>query len=336
MSVSIAVAASGGTGRSDSASCRNAVEMPAAFAASAAGRGGYDAGVQTPPPGFPPQWGSSPHDPREHVEPGYGGQPVPESYGQPGPGGYDQPTASNHGQQPPHPGYGPPPPPGPGYPQAGYGQQPGYVPPPWGGYGAPASGPTAQQTIGWITFAIIGLLGLLGAILTLNLWINLNSAVSRASDVCNRFGGEYSTLCRQSIKNVVPSVPVALVICLVLIIAASLAATGGAVMLFLKRQMGQFLILGGGIVMLVLAIGCEARYGATGRITYDLIAGLVIAVTGGLMFVPAFRAVLGLPPKLTGGPGPAGFPGGGQWPYGQPQPPQGGPPGPSGYPPQHW
>jgi len=44
----------------------------------------------------------------------------------------------------------------------------------------------------------------------------------------------------------------------------------------------------------VLAIGCEARYGATGRITYDLIAGLVIAVTAGLMFVPAFRAVLGL------------------------------------------
>ena len=85
-----------------------------------------------------------------------------------------------------------PPPPGPGYPPAGYGQQPA-----WAGYGAPAIAPTSQQAISWITYAVVGLLGLLGAILTLTLWINMSSAVSRASDVCNRFGGEYSTLCRQ-------------------------------------------------------------------------------------------------------------------------------------------
>jgi hypothetical protein len=275
-------------------------------------RGGYDAEVQPPPPGFPSQWGNSPDDARGHVEPGYGGQPSPENYG----------------QQPPPPGYGTPP--------AGYGQQPGYGPPPWSSYGAPTSAPTSQQTIGWITFAIIGLLGLLGAILTLTLWINLNSAVSRASDVCNRYTGEYSSMCREHIKNMVPSVPMALVICLFLIIGAGLAVSGGAVMLFLKRLLGQFLILGGGIVMLLLAIGCEARYGTTGRVTYDLIAGLVVAVTAGLMFVPAFRVVLGLPPKLTGGPWPSGFPGGGQWPYGQPRPPQYGPPGPGGHPPQPW
>ena len=57
--------------------------------------------------------------------------------------------------------------------------------------------------------------------------------------------------------------------------------------------------------MLVLSIGCEARYGATGRITDDLIAGVIVSVIGGLMFVPAFRVLLGLPPKLTAGPGPA-------------------------------
>jgi hypothetical protein len=284
--------------------------------------GGYDAGVQPPPPGFPPPWGSSPQDPREHNEPGYRGQPAP--------GSYDRPTASNHSQQPPHPGYGAPPPAAPGYPQAGYGQQPG-----WTGYGAPTTGPTSQQTISWITIAAIGLLGMLGAVLTLTLWINLSSAANRASDLCSRFGGEYSTLCRQSIKNVVPSVPATLVTCLFLIIAAGLTATGGAVMLFLKRQMGQFLILGGGIVMLVLSIGCEARYGATGRITYDLVAGFVIAAVGGLMLIPAFRMTLGLPPKPAG-PGPGGFPGGGQWPYGQPPPPRQGPPGPGGYPPPHW
>ena len=116
----------------------------------------------------------------------------------------------------------------------------------------PAPAPTSQQTISWVSLAAIGLMGLLGAILTLTLWINLNSAVSRAADVCNRFGGEYSSMCRQQIKNMVPTVPVALVVCLFLIIAACLAVTAGAVMLFVKRPMGQFLILGGGIVMLML------------------------------------------------------------------------------------
>jgi hypothetical protein len=174
-------------------------------------------------------------------------------------------------------------------------------------------------------------MGLLGAILTLTLWINLNSAVTRATDVCSRFGGEYSSMCREQIKNMVPTVPVALVVCLFLIIAAGLAAAAGAVMLFVKRPMGQFLILAGGIVMLILSIGCEARYGATSRVTYDLIAGLVIAVIGGLMFVPAFRVILGLPPRLTDV-RPPGFPRGGQWPPGPPPPPQHGPPGP----PQHW
>lgn len=276
--------------------------------------------MQTPPPGFPPPWGSSPNDPSEPIEPG--------------PGGYDR--TANYSQQPPNPGYSTPPPPGPGYPPAGYGQQPGYGPAPWGGPGAQPIGPTSQQTISWITFAGVGLLGLLGTVLTLTLWINLNSAVNRAADVCKRFGGEYAALCRQQIEHTVPTVPAALVICMFLIMAAGLAAAGGAVMLFLKKQMGQFLILGGGLVMLVLSIACEARYGATGRITYDLVAGFLVAAVGGLMLIPAFRMTMGLPPKPTGGPAPGGFQGGGQWPYGQPQPPQQGPPGPGGYPPPNW
>jgi hypothetical protein len=270
--------------------------------------------VQTPPPGFPPQWGSSPNDPQAHSESGIGG--------------YDQA---------PYLGYGAPPPAVSGYPPAGYGQQPSYGPAPWTAQGAQPTGPTPQQTISGITFAAIGLLGLLGAILTLTLWINASSAASRATDMCERFGGEYSTLCRQHIENVVPPVPAALVTCLFIIIAAGLAATAGAVMLFLKNQLGQFLILSGGFVMLVLSISCEARYGATGRLTYDLVAGFVVAAAGGLMLIPAFRMTLGLPPNPTGGPPPGGFQGVGQWPpYGQPQPPQHGSPGPGGYPPPHW
>ncbi|WP_343573954.1 hypothetical protein [Mycobacterium sp.] len=238
--------------------------------------------------------------------------------------------------QPPPPGpppqWGPSPDdPGPGFAgppsPEGYGQ-PGYGPPQWGGPYPPVPAPTSQQTIGWISLAAIGLLGLLGAILTLTLWINLNSSVSRATDVCNRFGGEYANLCRHQIEKMVPTIPVALVACLFLIIAACLAVAAGAVMLLVARHMGQFVILGGGIVMLVLSIGVEARYGATSRVTYDLITGLVITVTGGLMFVPAFRVLLGLSPRLMGGsPRPGNFPGGGPWPPGPPPPPQYGPPG---------
>jgi hypothetical protein len=236
--------------------------------------------------------------------------------------------------QPPPPGPPPqwgPPPDDPGeHGAAGFGGQqppPGYGPPQWGGYGPAVPAPTTQQTVGWISLAAIGILGLLGAILTLTLWINVTSSVSRAADMCDRFGGERANLCRQEIAKMVPTVPVALVVCLFLIIAACLAVAAGAVMLFVKRQMGQFLILGGGIVMLVLSIGVEARYGATGRVTYDLIAGLVIAVTGGLMFVPAFRVLLGLPPQLMGRPRPGGFPGNGPWPPGPPPPPPYGTPG---------
>ena len=252
--------------------------------------GGYDSEVQPPPPPDPPpQWGPPPDDSPGQVGPGFGGPPGPESYG----------------QQPPPPGYAP--------------QQ-------WGGYGPPVPAPTSQQAFGWITLAAIGLLGLLGGILTLTLWINLNSAVSRASDVCNRFGGEYGNMCRQQIHNMVPAVPVALVVCLFLVIAAALAVAAGAVMLFLRRPLGQFLILGGGIVMLVLSIGLEARYGATGRVTYDLIAGLIIAVAGGLMFISAFRVLLGLPSQLTVRRN--GYPDSGHWPPGPPQPPHYSPPGP--------
>jgi hypothetical protein len=221
-------------------------------------------------------------------------------------------------------------PPGSGYPQ------PGYAPPPWGGPGAQPVSPTSQQTVSWITFAAVGLLALLGTILTLTLWLNMTSAADRATDMCNRFAGEFYALCEQQIENTVSSVPAVLVACLFVIMAAGLTAAAGAVMLFLKKQTGQFLILGGGIVMLVLAIACEARYGATGRLTYDLVAGFVIAAAGGLMLVPAFRMTMGLPLDQTDAPVPGGLPSGGQWQYNEPPPPQPGAPGAGGYPPPHW
>jgi hypothetical protein len=318
------------------------------------GHGQYDAGMQAPPPGLPPQSGSSPHDPQQQVDPGSGGgQPTPGNYGQPGAGyggppatgGHGYPVAPDYSRQPPYAGYGAPPPvnrppiqpgPGSGYAQAGYGQQPGYGPPGWNGYGTTSAGPSSQQFITWIALGIIGLLGLLAAILTFTLWLNLSSAASHASDLCDRFSGEYSTLCRHSIKNAVPDVPTPLVIYLILIIVGSLVATSGAVLLFLKNHVGQFLVLGGGIVMLTFAIVCEIRYNATGRISYDLTAGLLIAIAGGLMFIPAFRAAVGWPSMSAGGRDPGRFYGSVQSPYSQPQPPPYGLPGPGGYPPPQW
>lgn len=293
--------------------------------------------MQPPQPASSPQSGSLPLDSQSRAEPGYGGQ-LP-------PGGYGQSTAPGYGQQPPYPAYGGPPSfnrplsqpgSGPGFARDGYGQQRGYGPPGWAGYGSIAAGPSSQQFITWITLGIIGLLGLLSAILTLTLWLNLSSAVSHASDLCSQFGGEYSTLCRQSIKNMAPSVPAALAIYLILMILGSLMATSGAALLFLKKHVGRFLILGGGIVMLACAIICEARYTATGRITYDLIAGLLIAVAGGLMFVLAFRTALGLPSMSAGSGELDQFCGGGQSPYGPPHPPQLGSPSLGGYPPPPW
>lgn len=245
----------------------------------------------------------------------------------PPPSGFPQ----HWGSSPPPLNY-PPTQPEPAYPHPGYGQS-GYGPPAWGGYGSPPTGPSSEQTISWITCAVIGLLGLLGAILTMTLWINLSSAVSHAADVCNRFGGEYANLCRRQVKNSVPAVPAALVTYLIMLISSSLVATFGAVLLCFRKQVGQFLLIGGGTVMLVVAVVSEARYGATGRITYDLIAGLVIAAAGALLFMPAIRTAMGMPPKPTGGPA-GGFQG--HWPYGQPHPFPYGPSGPGAYPPQQW
>lgn len=195
---------------------------------------------------------------------------------------------------------------------ADYPHPPAYAPaPPWTDYRPAVPVAAPQQTFGWVIMAAVGLLGLLGAILTLTLWINANSAVNRAADICERLGRGYAAACRQQVAQMVPGLPPALVGCLFLIVAAGLAVAAGSAMLFARKPLGQFVVLGGGVVMLMLSIGVEARFGATGRLTYDLIAGLSIVVAGALMFVPAFRIALGLPPQL--GAPPAPHPGGTPW-----------------------
>ena len=317
-----------------------------------------------PPSGFSPQPGPSPHDPRQQAGRGYGQRPSDYGYGS-SPGRDHSPSQPDYGRQPDYgpPGYGQPgywDQPGygqqPGYSQQfGHGQQPGYGQPGFGQggyYSQPGGGPSTQQLARWAILGTVALLGVFAAILTVVLGIDLSTAVSRASDVCGQFGGEISDICRQSLRNTAPHVPATVIVYLILLTIGSLTAVAGAVLLLFKKYVGQFLILGGGVVMLLFAITTEAQYGATGRVTYDLIAGLFIAVVGGLLLVPQVRQFLGFPPLSIGGARPGQYGGGGQFggaqygggqygggaqpPYGQPQPGQYGQQGHGGYPPRQW
>jgi hypothetical protein len=315
-----------------------------------------------PPPGFSPQSGPSPHDPWQ-AGPGYGQRPADGGYSaspapnrspsQPGygrPPGYGSAFPGQHGYAD-QPGYGQPS----GYSQqpnhnqqAGYGQRPGYGQPDYGQggyYGRPNSGPSNQQMATWAVLGTIALLGGLATVLTLVLCLDVSSVANRASNVCGQYRGEILEACQQAMKNSGLHVPAAAIGYLILLVFGGVAAVVGAVLLFLRKQAGQYLVLGGGVVLLLFAVIFEAQYGAAGRITYDLIAGLFLAIAGGLLLVSQVRQFLNLPPLSAGTrPGQYGggqygggqAPYGGQGPYGQPQLGQYGQPGPGGYPPRQW
>ncbi|MGH3633301.1 hypothetical protein [Mycobacterium sp.] len=279
----------------------------------------------------------------DHGQYGFGGQPPAPGYGWQAPTGYGYQATAGHWPQPgagygqqTFPGYGGPSAYGQaGYRQGGYSQPPGYAQFPYGsgGYRQSGGGPSSGQISLWITLGGVIFLGLLGAVLTFTLLMDLSTAVSRASNICDQYGGQISDICKQSLRNHGVKVPITAVTYLVLLILGSLAALGGAVLMLLKKQLGRFLILGGGVVMVLFAIVCAAQYGGTGRVTYDLIAGVLIAIAGGLLIVPQIRLFLGLPP--TSGRRPGQFGGGGGLPYGQQYPGYYGQPGP-GYPPRQW
>jgi hypothetical protein len=255
----------------------------------------------------PPQqagWPGAPQ-PQQPPMPGYGQQPAfgqqppqPGGFGQPGMPPYGAP-AQPYGAQP----YGQP-----------YGQQP-YGQPAYAGYGQPA-GPSQQQIITWIVLGTVTLLGLLAAILTITAWSDAGSA----SDVCAGLP-DAASFC-SSVQ-----LPVAAIIYFILLIAGGVAAITGAVLIYLKKYFGQFVILGGGAVLLVFSIVFMAQYTSEGRITYDLIAGIFIGAAGGLAFLPQVRPFLGLPAVAPTGYGQVGAFGApapyGQAPYGAPQQPYG-------------
>ncbi|HEY0804209.1 MAG TPA: hypothetical protein VGD84_04065, partial [Pseudonocardiaceae bacterium] len=215
--------------------------------------GQYAAGVQPPAPGAPQQPGWSP---QQQPMPGYGQQP-----------GYQQPGYGQQPVAPVQPAYGQQP----GYGQQPYGQQPVYGQQPYGqaypGYGQVSAPADTNQIISWVVLGAITVLSLVAAIMTITFWSDINSAIS----VQNQFS-----------SSVQASLPAAALIYIILLIIGGVAGVAGAVMAFLKNQIGQYLIVGGGVVLLLFSIIFMAQYFGEGRLTYDLIAGIVVAGAGAL------------------------------------------------------
>lgn len=273
--------------------------------------GQYAAGVQPPAPGAPQQPGWSPGVAQQpgYQQPGYGQQP-----------GYQQP---GYGQQ--QPAYGQQP----GYGQQPYGQQPVYGQQPYGqaypGYGQVSAPADTAAIITWIVLGAVALLSLIAAIMTITLWSDIGGVYGNAAGfVANNpcAGAPDQALCNQEFANAqaAASMPIAMTIYLVLLTVGAVAGVAGAVLVFLKKYVGQYAIVGGGVLLLLFSIIFMAQYAGEGRLTFDLIAGIIVAGAGALGFFPQTRVYLGMPPgpAAPGGYGQVG--GFGQNPYAQAQP----------------
>lgn len=299
--------------------------------------GQYQQQPPSPPGGFPGQQQHSPPGgfpgPQQSPPGGFPGQPQPGGFGQqpPPPGGFGQPPGGFPGQPPQQPG--------------GFGQQPpGYGPPPGGfaqqgGLGQPPSfgGPGLNtQLISMIIAGVVAVLGVIGAILTITLWADVGGAGGEAASGCSQFDDpELRAQCERSAEQFAEdvSVPFRVHLYLAMLLIGSLAAIGGAVMIYLKKNLAHYLVLGGGALMLLFAFiyGVDGQFIA--RLVFLLLFGIVITAAGALGFFPQTKQYLGQG-SVLGGPG-GGYgppPGGGYGP-----PPGGGfgqPPGGFGQQPQ--
>jgi hypothetical protein len=319
---------------------------------------------QQPPYAPPPSATDHPHSPpggfpgQQGPPPGYG--PPPPGFGQQ-PGGFGGPPPGGGfpGQQGPPPGYGPPP----GGPPGGFAQQ-----------GRLGQGPTFggmgqnTQMVSMIILGVVALLGLIGAIMAITDLFDLIDASGAASSACDNVpAGPARESCEEFAASADVGVPFRLYIYVILLLAGSLAALGGAVLHYLKKiNYGPQLILGGGAAMFLVSfiIGIDGAF--AGRVVLLLLFGLVIAAAGASVYFPQTKhflgggSVLGGPPSRPSGFGPPpGQPGGfgqppggfggpppGQPGYGPPPPGYGPPPGqppggyggppPGGPPPQQW
>jgi hypothetical protein len=276
--------------------------------------------TQVVPPGQPqPNYGqyasaAQPQQP-QWVGPGQQQQGMPGYGQQPG---YPQQPPPGYGQQP---GYGAPGQQPYGAPGQPYGQQPGYGQPAYPAYGAGQGGgitASTNQIVSWVVLGVVALMSLLAAILTITLW----SEASGGANPCAGFTGTEADLCNQQFAQVDTGIPAAATIYFILMLIGGIAGVAGAVLIFLKKYVGQFAIVGGGALLLLFSIIFIAQYASEGRLVYNLIAGIIIGGAGALGFFPQTREYLGLPALAATGYGQVG--GFGQpGPYGQPQQPYG-------------
>ena len=253
--------------------------------------GQYASAVQPPAPGAPqqPGWSGAPQQPGV---PGYGQQPGAPAYGQQPPAYGATPGAA--------PGYTPPGQPAYGA-QPGYGQQqPGYGQPAYPGYapGQVGNPQNTAQIINWVVLGVVALMSLLAAILTITLWSEAGASP------CDGLSGEEATLCNQYSASI--SLPAPAIIYFILLLIGGLAGVAGAVLLFLKKFVGQWAVIGGGALLLLFSIIFMVQYASEGRLVYDLIAGIIVGGAGAMAFLPQTREYLGLPPVASTGYGQAG------------------------------
>jgi hypothetical protein len=289
----------------------------------ASGGGDATGGESTPlvPLGIQPS--AIPYAPPLSAADSLAGAPPQPGFGQPA-GGLMSQQPQPFGQQPqqfgqqPPPGFGPPVQPG------GFGgPPPGYGPPGALG-GAPAAGNT--QIFGWIAAGLLVVLGLLASILTLTLWLDLNSATSDAaspdiSSYCDGLSGAAAQACLQASANAQSaaassaSIPGAAIFYFLMLIVGGLIAAAGGVMIIIKQKSAHFLAVGGGFLLLLFAIifGAQYTFQLT-RIVIDLVVGIVVLIIGALGFIPRTAPFIGLGGGVPAGPGGFGPPPGGGFP----------------------
>ncbi|MDI5980226.1 hypothetical protein, partial [Amycolatopsis magusensis] len=244
---------------------------------------------------------------------------------QPG-GGFGAPGGFDPSQQQQHPGgFGGPPPGGPG----GFGPPPGgpggfgpppgqggFGPPP-GGFGGPPQG-GGNDSSKMISMIIAGVLALLAG---LSLIVNLISVIDVATlpDPCEHLSGAALERCEGI--GVDYGVGAGVIIMWVVLLLGLAGAVGGAVLIFLRKKLAQYVLLGSGGLLVVFTIVVAAMYTFAGSLIFNLFIGLLAAGAGVLGFFPATQPYIGMESGSAfggqqgqgggfGGPGGPGGPGG--------------------------
>jgi hypothetical protein len=204
--------------------------------------------------------------------------------------------------------------------------------------------------ISLVVAGVVALLGIIGAIITITLWADLGGGGDAASG-CAGLPPDLQAECERQVESAT-EIPFKYHLYMIMYLLGSLAAIGGAVLIYLKKPFAHYTILGGAVLVFLSSLLIFFEEGDSGgRPIIMFIFSLVFAAAGALGFFPQTKAYVGLGGSVLGGPGGYGPPPGSGG-YGPPPgggfggPPPGGfgqqPPPPQGFgqqggqPPQQW